>query len=457
MGAISFGGLATGLDTNSIIDQLTGLERNRRVGFLEVKQLEAQAQQSALQSFNSKLVSVLSAVDALRNSDSSLARTANSSDTSVLTATAGSGALPGATEITVNTLARGAVATSGAGVASSSSTVASSSGTFEFQVGSGATQSISIDASTTLEGLAASINALGGGATASVVNLGTEASPDYRLRLASDQTGTENAVSITNDDTDISVAVTQAALNASFSVSGFATAVTRSSNVVTDVIPGVTLNLVSTGGPTTVAVATDDTAVADKVESVVSAYNDLINFVNTNSQVSQDETSDEGNIAAGPLAFDGTVRSILDGLRSNLTGVVEGLSGDYVLLADMGVTSNQDGTISFDSSKLTSALAANEGDVSELFAGDGTNDGVFDRVHGYLTEVTQSGGLLAIRTNGIADEISSLEDRIAAGERSVAAFEDNLRAQFTSLEVLVSSLQSQGSFLVNALGGTPQT
>lgn len=457
MGAISFGGLATGLDTNSIIDQLTGLERNRRVGLLEIKQLEAQAQQSALQSFNSKLVAVLSAVNALRDSDSTLARTATSSNTNVLTASAGSGALPGATEITVSTLARGAIATSGTGVTASTSTIASSSGTFEFAVGSGGTQSIAIDASTTLEGLAASINALGSGATASVVNLGTEASPDYRLRLASDQTGTADAVSIVNDDSDINVTVTQTALNASFTVSGFATAVTRSSNVVSDVIPGVTLNLVATGGPTTVTVATDDTAVADKVDAVVNAYNDLIDFVNTNSQVTQDEATDEGDIDAGPLAFDGTVRSILDGLRSNLSSVVEGLTGDYVLLADVGVTSNQDGTISFDSSKLTAALSADESDVSELFAGDGTNDGVFDRLHSYLTDVTKSGGLLSIRTDGIADEISSLEDRIAAGERSVAAFEENLRAQFTSLEVLVSRLQSQGSFLLNALGGAQQT
>ena len=61
MGTITFGGLATGLDTNSIIDQLTALERGRRVGLLEQKQTEAQVRQGALQSFNSKIASLRSA------------------------------------------------------------------------------------------------------------------------------------------------------------------------------------------------------------------------------------------------------------------------------------------------------------------------------------------------------------------------------------------------------------
>lgn len=77
---------------------------------------------------------------------------------------------------------------------------------------------------------------------------------------------------------------------------------------------------------------------------------------------------------------------------------------------------------------------------------------MYDRLHDYLSGVTQAGGLLDIRTKGIAQEIDALQDRIDAGERQVAAFEQGLRETFTSLELVVSRLQSQSAFLLQALG-----
>lgn len=457
MSSINFGGLATGLDTNSIIDQLVGLERRRQVGLLEIQQLEATASQSALATFNTKLTGVLSAVSALRDTSTSLDRRATSSDESVIQATAGSGALTGSTQITVNTLAREAIATSANGVASDTSTVSAGVGTFEFQVGSGDTQSLSLSASTTLADLASGINNLGAGATASVVNVGTSAAPDYRLRLSSDQTGTSSAVSIVNDDTSIGVSVTQTAENASLSVSGFATNFTRESNVAGDVIPGVTLELEKTGGPTTINVATDEAAVQAKLQSVVDSFNELVSFVDENSAVVQDTSTTDGDVAAGPLAFDSTVRTILDGLRNNISNKLDSSEGQYSLLAELGIRSGQDGRLEFDSSKLSAALSSEEDEVLAFFAGSGSSSGVFDRVYDYVSDVTKSGGILEVRTSGVADQLESLQERIEAGERNVDAYEQNLRAQYSSLEVLVSGLQSQGSFLLSALGGaTPQ-
>lgn len=451
MGGITIGGLATGLDTNSIIDQLTNLERRRRVDLLQIDRLEAEAKKSALQTFNTKLATLLTAVDALRNADTAIARQASSSDEGTIEITAGSGATPGSTEITVNTLARGAIAVSGSGVTSSSSTIASGAGTFEFSVGGGATQSVAVDATTTLDDLAAAINDLGAGVSASTVNLGNESSPDYRLRLASLSTGSSSSITVSNDDTDIAIAVSQQAEDASFTVSGFATPVTRESNTFSDVIPGTTLSLQSTGGPVTLTVSTDESGVASKLEAVAAAYNDLVAFVDENSDVVQDTTSEDGDVISGPLAFDSTVRNILAGLRGAFSNGVEGLSGQYTLLAEVGLTTNQDGTVSFDSTKLSEALSADENAVRELFAGSSSVDGAFDRVHGYIESATGSGGFLEIRTNGLTDEIEAIGDRIEAGERAVAAFEADLIAQFASLEVLVSGLQSQGAFLSSVL------
>jgi len=452
MATINIGGLASGLDTNKIVTQLVALERRRGVDLLQIEQLEQQSRQSALAGFGTKIANLLAAVDKLREPTSALARKATSSNTATVTASAGSGALTGTTEITVNTLARGSIATSATGTSSGSSTIAGGAGIFSFQIGSGAVQTIAIDATTTLEGLASSINGLGVGASATVVNLGTASAPDYRLRLASRDTGTSSAISITADNTTIGVSVTQTALNASFSVSGFATPFTRESNVVNDVVAGVTLTLQATGGPATISVTTDTSVVRKDVEAVVSAFNEIVSFVNQQSAVTQDATSTDRDVEAGPLAFDSTVRSVLQGLRTSVSSAVAGLSGSYSLLAETGVSSTREGTLVLDGAALDAALAADEGGVSELFGGSGATGGVFDRVHDYLTGITGAGGLLEIRSKGVTASIDDLRERIEAGERQVAAFEQNLRDTFTNLELLVSRLQSQSAFLLNSLG-----
>lgn len=453
MATITIGGLATGLDTNSIVDQLVRLERRRSVDLLSIDQLDQQAKQSALATFGTKLADLMAAIDKLRDPSNALARTATSSDSTVMGATAGSGALVGSTDITVTKLARNAIAVSANGLTGSTATVASGSGSFSFQIGTGATQTVAVDATTTLEGLASQINALGAGANATVVNVGTDASPDYRLRLASRDTGLSNDITIVTDDTTLGVAVTQAAQNAEFTVSGFATTFSRESNVVNDVVSGVTLTLNKEGGPVKIGVTTDAAAVTENVKAVVTAYNALASFVDAQSEVSQDTTGSDGDVTTGPLAFDTTVRTIMDGLRNAISSKVDGLSGDYSLLAETGLTSTKDGTLSLDASKLADALASDEEGVSQLFGGLGSTAGAFDRVYQYLSDATGTGGLLEARNKSITDNLARLTDQIAASERSVSAFEANLRSQFSSLEVLVNNLKSQGSLLTSALSG----
>ena len=296
MATITIGGLATGLDTNSIVDQLVRLERRRSVDLLSIDQLDQQAKQSALATFGTRLADLMAAIDKLRDPSNALARTATSSDSTVIGATAGSGALVGSTDITVSKLARNAIAVSANGLTSSTATVASGSGSFSFQIGTGDTQTVAVDATTTLEGLASQINALGAGANATVVNVGTDASPDYRLRLASRDTGLSNDITIVTDDTTLGVAVTQAAQNAEFTVSGFTTTFSRESNVVNDVVSGVTLTLNKEGGPVKIGVTTDAAAVTDNVKAVVTAYNALASFVDAQSEVSQDTTGSDGDV-----------------------------------------------------------------------------------------------------------------------------------------------------------------
>jgi len=450
-GTITIGGLATGLDTNKIIDQLVALER-APLDLVTKQRDDATEHQKALETFGSKVFAVLTAANDLRTSDDVIARQATSSDPDVLTATAGGAAVPGSATITVIDLARGAIATSANGTASATSTIATGAGSLVFRVGSGDAQTIAVDATTTLAGLAAKINALDAGVTASVVNAGTTAAPDFRLRVATTDTGASQALTIVGDDTTLGVTVTQTAQNASFTVTGFTDPLSREHNAFDDVMPGVRIALTGKGGPVTVSVGTDVAGVTAKVQALVTAFNDLATFVNGASEVTQDTSSNDRTVTAGPLAFDGTVRSILSGLHGVVSAAAPGLDGSLTLLAQVGITTQRDGTLAFDTTKLATALTNDESAVGKLFGGGATAGGIADRLHDYLTVLTRSGGLIDVGAKSVSDQIASLETQLAEGQRHIDEFETNLRATFTNLEVLVNSLQSQGAFLLGALG-----
>jgi flagellar hook-associated protein 2 len=457
MSIINVGGLATGLDTNSIITQLVALER-APLNTLQTQRDGVAAHQQALQTFNSKVLAFLSAVDTVRDGSDVLAHSATSSNSSVLTATADSNAATGTTSITVLGLARNAIATSAAsGLASANAKIATGNGTFVFRVGSGADQPVPVDATTTLQGLADAINGRGAGAAASVVNAGTVANPDFRLRIASSDTGLSSDLTIVADATTLGISVTQAAANASFNVTGFSDPLSREHNTFDDVIPGVTISLVAPGAPVTISVATDTQAVTDNVRRVVNAFNDIVTFVAGENQVTQDTAAADHSVQAGPLAFDGTVQGVLSSLHGVLSGAVPGLDGNLTLLAQVGISTSRDGTLAFDPGKLATALASDPNSVSALFGGTGAVGGVADRLHDYITGLTQTGGVIDVGTKGIADQIASIDDQLAAGQRHLDEFQANLQTTFTNLEVVVSNLQAQGAYitsLTNSLGGT---
>ena len=444
-GLITVGGLATGIDTNSIIDKLVALEK-RPVALLGVEVQDVQATQTSINTLGGKLSTLRSAAHALGTIDGVLVRAATSSDTDVLAAAAGAGAQPGSVALTITQLARGSVAGATVGVASATSTVASGPGTFQFQVGSGTVKSVNVDATTTLQGLATAINALDAGVTASAVNLGTASAPDFRLEIASKATGATSTVTVTHDDTALAVQTAQAGQNAQFTVDGFSGTFERESNTFGDVLPGVTVTL-RNRGTATVTVADDADAITAKVKTLVAAFNDIVTFVTGESQVT--ETQDKSDVALGSLATDSTVKHLVARLHEVFS---ESVGGAYTNLSSLGLATQQDGTIAFDEGKFRTALGSDSTAVAATFAGAGTASGVAKDLSALIDGMTGSGGTLALHTTALNDQIRSLQDQIDAGQREVDAFEVNLRQQFTALETFVSGLKNQGSFLQQAFG-----
>src|SRR5207302_10412835 len=149
-GVITVGGLATGIDTNSIIDQLVKLE-HRPVDLLALEVGGVQATQASITTLTGKLSTLAAAAHGLETADGVLVRAATSSDTDVLAAAAGAGAQPGSVALTITQLARGSVAGATVGVASATSTVAGGPGTFQFQVGSGTLKSGNVEPTPSLQ------------------------------------------------------------------------------------------------------------------------------------------------------------------------------------------------------------------------------------------------------------------------------------------------------------------
>ena len=446
-GVITVGGLATGLNTNDIIDKLVAIER-RPLDLLEQQVADTNATKTSVGTVGTALSALRAAAAKLGSVDDVLTRTAASSDDTVLRVAAGSGAARGTTTINVTQLARGAVAAATVGVSASTSTVAAGAGSFQFQVGAGAVQSVAVDGTTTLQQLADSINDLEAGVTATAINLGTSASPDYRLQIASKATGSDQTIAIVRDDTSLAIQSTQAGLNAEFTVGGFSDTFSRSTNSFSDVLPGVTISLRDEGSAT-ITVDDDPDAIVGQVKGLVTAFNALASFVSDESSVTQAKPGDD--VAVGSLATDTTVQRLIARIHDVFSRSLTGATTKYVNLSSLGLATQKDGTIALDETKLRAALADDATAVAEVFAGNGTAAGVANDLTDLVDGATGVGGVLPARTSALDEQLSALQDQIDIVQHRVDAFEENLRLQFAALESLVGGLQDQGAFLTQAL------
>jgi flagellar hook-associated protein 2 len=194
---LTFTGLASGIDTNSIIQQLVAFQQ-QQVTSLQNQQTTITNEETTFQQIEADLLSLQSQNTTLSNSINGIfdSRTVSSSDQTIATGAASADATPGVYTFKVNTLAQ-AQEIASQGYTSAGSTI--TTGTFSFQVGSGPVTSVTIDNSNnTLQGLASAINNAAGGVTATIVNdgSGTQA---YRLLLTSNSTGAAKTINITQN------------------------------------------------------------------------------------------------------------------------------------------------------------------------------------------------------------------------------------------------------------------
>ncbi|HEB53917.1 MAG TPA: hypothetical protein ENI87_11750 [bacterium] len=447
---ISFGGLASGLDTQAIISALLAVER-RPILALEKTKKSLQDQKKLFGDLGDLLDKIESAAKDLKTTSSFLQMKATSSNEEIVTATASSTATPGSYTVSVEALASGQI--NKAGAASATDPIANSTSPVTLQLDVGG-NTFFIDADNNLNAIAAAINAEDDssdtGVRAEVIDTGANnPNPNerYQLVIRSEEPGTDNAFTLTADAGGTGFTNLVSTLNtnqtnatdAHLIVNGVD--VWRSDNTVSDVFGGITLELqsASPGTDVTVTVSTDGEETSKKVKELVDAYNELIDFFGE-----QNKVDEEGN-ASSPLFGDTTLRSIRTNLRSIVGNAVPTTGNQaYELLSQIGISSDTDGKLTFNQSEFEEALADDEAAVTALFT-DATN-GIAIRLESQIDLYTDSvDGLLKTRSDGFDRRIKQTSNRIDDAERRLEQYEQQLTTKYANLEQLLSRLQSQGS------------
>jgi flagellar hook-associated protein 2 len=316
-------------------------------------------------------------------------------------------------------------------------------------------KTITVGANDTLSTVATAINNLNFGVTATIINDGSSVAP-YRLSLTASNPGSDGSVVVDTGTTSLNTQTLVAAQNAAVFI-GSSTSqqpllVTSSSNNITNVISGVTLNLTGvSSSPVTLNVSQDTSGISSALSTFVSTFNSLT------SQISTQSTFNSSTNTAGILLGNPVASTITSSLYNTLNTVVGG--GSYQVLAQLGITVGNNGQLTFDQDTFNQAIATDPSAVENLFNATTTyqtsngssttvNSGVAYKIDSVLTQligpvsgtVTSAESELAAESQGFTAQITQL-NTLLAQQKSV------LETEFANMESALASLQSQQASL----------
>jgi flagellar hook-associated protein 2 len=444
MAGIQVGGLASGMDTESIITQLMSIEQVPRTRVAR-QQVAVQARQDALRQIDTKLTNLKLAAGDLRSAAIwSPTQQVSSGNESVLTARQLTGAAPGGYTVNVSSLASADSRTYGWNNGGGSLTVAYKSGD------ANTTQTKTFD----LTGMSLddAVSAVNSDDTSPVwaVNVGG------KLSLSRRETGDHDTWGFDASGTAVgAVTSSRDGADASYTVAGDSTTYTSHTNVASEGLPGVEMTFKSLGTSTVTvsAPAANSADVAAKLKAFVSAYNDTVDLVRsklTEKRVANPQS--DADAALGALFGDDALSGMLTSMRQSISAA--GLDSLGVSVASVGSGNTPDalaGKLTFDQAKFDAAWAASPTDVkAKLGSPDGA--GFAQSFEGLLDPITRAGdGLMDQRVSDADSELTYIKDSLATMDLRLQTKEDLLRKQFTAMESALAASQSQSSSLASSL------
>lgn len=437
------------IDVQSLVSQLVAAERKPLDDQVARATTRVATQISATSALLGALSSFQSSLNNLKTTTAFSSRTTSSTDTSILTASASTSAVPGRYDVVVDRLASAHQISSDAFGQGSTQVVGT--GTLTISMGASSFNVNIASPANTLADIRNAINSAtdNPGVTATLIN----AADGAHLVLTSSKTGATNGIQVTQAGGDGGLAsltygagnldnYTQlrAAQDSRVYLAGQYEA-TSSTNVIEGVIEGVSLNLVSAepGESVSIDVSYDKTAAKQKVNSFVAAYNTL------RGMMTRLGGYDSASKTAGPMLGDALLSSIDSEIRRTLSNPVDAAGTTIQTLADIGVTTQKDGTLKVDDTKLESALNGNFDSVARLF---GTSEtGVAARLYNQVTARLADGAGIDQRNDTLQAEQRALQKKSADINTRMQIVQQAYLKQFTRLDTLLSSLSSTSAYL----------
>ncbi|MWP49018.1 MULTISPECIES: flagellar filament capping protein FliD [unclassified Gilliamella] len=464
--AMSALGIGSGIDLGEILNQLEAAEKTR-LAPITTQQKAINAKISGFGKLKSALTTFNTATAKLQKKELFQSRTATGNN-DYFSVKVNSKAALGNYAVTVDQLATShGVATSAINDKATQLGNGNETRTITIEQANGDKLNITLSKDeTSLEAIANAINNAqfvdeNGKTSSSTMNAAVVRSGDgsYQLSITSKETGESQSITaISSDDEKLNEVIgfdinqpnnshmteVSKAQDAKFSFNGIA--ITSGSNTVKDVVAGVDITLKATTTTSqNLAITADDEKAEEAIKEWVEAFNQLQSTISTLTQFTADEkNSKELNNSNGPLVGDATLRNIDQSIRSIFS---KGQSGEFSVLAQIGINMDKSGTLTINENELKKALSENSDAVATLFTGDGKTTGIANEVFAKVSGFIDSDGMIDSATNGLNATLKSLDKRHDQVSNSIEQTIDRYRTQFTKLDVLINSLDSMSNYL----------
>jgi len=428
----------TGLSSYSS-DLQNAMNRSLALASLPLQQLQNQqsllsSQSSALSSLDTQFSALQSAVTSLSSASQNLLYS-SISDQTVLSASLGTGALPGTYTVQVTDPGSSSIAlsNSAAPVTDPTTQNISSASSFTLTV-NGVVQPAITPAANNLNALAAAINAANDGVQATVVNVGPPSAPNYQLSLESTQLG--NVSIQLNDGSANLMAPLVTGSPALYQVNGApATPISSTTDTVT-IAPGVTATLLQQG-TSTITVSKSASAISNALSSFASAYNSAV-----------DELAKSRGQNGGALTGESVISGLTQSLHqlANYSGAG---AGSFNSLADLGLGFDTNGHLNFDPTALSNVSGSQLNDLVS-FLGSSSTSGFLQFASNLMTGIEDpTSGLLKTAISSTSNEITNENQLIANQEARLTQLQTSLQAKMSAADATISQIESQVTYFTS--------
>ena len=455
-------GAGSGMDVKALATSLVAAEKAPQQALLDKKVAGVKAEITGYGGMMFVLSELKKKVASLDDSTDFAGLTVKNTQPTAFDITTSASALPGQHDVTINQIARAQRSLTATGFADNNSTVISGSDfTLNLSVGTASAVAITVPSNSTLEGVKDAINSANAGLTAQVVDSGVVGASDRYKIMVTGQPGATNAFTMTSSISglgfDTNAATTlQKPTDAQLVVDGIS--YSRSSNTVTDIVPGLTLNLMGpTSGASSVQLARDTSAMKTNLQDLITAFNDVNSFLKTATDPKSTDP-DFGKTLAGNSA----VKGIYSSLKQMLFGTASGTSNTHIRgLRDLGVKMQNDGTLTLDEKTFNTNSTAHYDEAATMLSGTtgltnefgATRKGVATDLTSWLTKTMSASGVLLQNSQSDEKKVSAYQAKLATLDTRMQTLLDRYNKQFAAMEALVGKSKSMQTSLTSTFDG----